>query len=174
MNKFLINLKKERLNRLSVNKNTTKAVHLYFDTSIRVKQGYPTSEFAYEEVTEGNDFRGYFWDGQGVSYNSALIPQVDLIEQIRSAYEKHEQNGKSYFELKRANLVLLYKQGQLTSEQVYQVEDALEKVKHKVITGDWMTGLNELENTIPVGAYTTEMKAEIKTEIENYIANNYQ
>ena len=156
-----------------VSKETSKAVHSYYDTAIKVKRGYPLDDYAYAEIEADKDWLGYYWDGNAVAYDANLVPQPDPIEQIRSTYSRHKQNGANYFDLKRAQLVYKYMTGELSVSEVYYIEEKIREVKLLVTEGDWMTGLNELNKTTVWGAYTSSVKNEYKTEIEDYIAKNY-
>lgn len=110
--------------------------------------------------------------------NEVFIPitnqsEINPLYLIDQAYLQHENEGVNYFRKKRAELVLLYKTGQLTAAGVYEIEEGLSVVKSLIMSGDWMSGLNSVNTSVVNGAYTQELKDIIIQEITDYITNNY-
>ena len=110
--------------------------------------------------------------------NEVFIPitnqsEINPLYLIDQAYLQHENEGVNYFRKKRAELVLLYKTGQLTAAGVYEIEEGLSVVKSLIMSGDWMSGLNNVNTSVVNGAYTQELKDIIIQEITDYITNNY-
>lgn len=110
--------------------------------------------------------------------NEVFIPitnqsEINPLYLIDQAYLQHENEGINYFRKKRAELVLLYKTGQLTEAEVYEIEEGLSVVKSLIMSGDWMSGLNSINTSVVNGAYTQELKDTIIQEITDYITNNY-
>jgi hypothetical protein len=95
------------------------------------------------------------------------------IEEIKLSYEVFEADGNLYFGEIRANMVLDYKMGNITSTDIFQIETLLEPVSLKLKAGDWMTASYVLSLVSPVGAFTEGFKTELLTYINNYITNNY-
>lgn len=147
-----------------------------------------SSEFSLE-IPENAPIDDYIiiWNEEGIEdpersavlteYNQlkseATSPEAIALEQINKAYELHEQNGLKYFKTVRNKLVLAYKSGQYTAEQCAAIEKALDPVKSKVITGDWLSASFAIAETVTDTNYTEELKTSITADIQNYINENY-
>lgn len=110
-------------------------------------------------------------------YLELLNEQNTPIEQAKKIiidrYKNHTLKGLDYFEGLRAELVLSFQNNERTMEQVIQIEQKLDHVKSKVLTGDWMSALSILNSTTAEGSYTEEIKLRVKQDIEKYIQENY-
>ncbi|MBN2668758.1 MAG: hypothetical protein JXR60_05970 [Bacteroidales bacterium] len=104
----------------------------------------------------------------------ALHSEDELAKrQIRSAYTKHETNGKDYFDEMRANLVLAYKQKQYTFDEIIEIDHKMKEVKALLRSGDWASALSVTNTIVPSGALTSGYIDKVKTDINTYIQNNY-
>lgn len=61
----------------------------------------------------------------------------------------------------------------ITSEQLFEIESAFEKVEVAGLKGRWKTALNELNKVNVTVAVTQELKDSIRIVIENYINGSY-
>jgi len=108
---------------------------------------------------------------------------VTTKEALIAVYIQREIDGLEYFRSVRADLALLYLAGTITVANAFYIEEKLDHVKSKVISGDWLTAQHEITNVVVTGGvvsqddidngYTQEVHDGIKNYIDNYVTENY-
>jgi hypothetical protein len=99
--------------------------------------------------------------------------EIDAEYLIIEDYRKKEVDGCAYFEKIRAKLVIEYKSGIKTAEEIIDIETRLESVTLKLKAGDWMTASFVMINTSVDGSLDQDLYDEILNYINDYITNNY-
>lgn len=95
------------------------------------------------------------------------------LEERKSEYELHKANGVDYYNTFRAQLTLDVEQGDKTLVCALEIQERLLRVGETLCTGDWKSAYNVLANTLPSPNCTKEIIDTMKTDIGNYITNNY-
>lgn len=94
-------------------------------------------------------------------------------EKLMTLYRKFEEDGRDYYLNLQAEMKQDYDSGSLPVEAVFHIENVLDPVKSKVITGDWISAVTKLA-AIPVDAYFQQsLKDRLIDDANNYIFNNY-
>lgn len=96
-----------------------------------------------------------------------------ILESIDNKYDNRVIDGVNYYRRKRAEMVEKIMDTILTSSEAFYVDKKIKEVKQAILTGDWMTAKQYLEETTVEGVYTQDIKDEFMQEIDAYIANNY-
>ena len=105
-------------------------------------------------------------------FNKTLDSEVILM--IKKSYIEKELDGNAYANDMRANLVLLYQTAVKTEAEIYEIEEALDRVDRKIRRGNWMSAKNYMINHVVVGgALDQGYYDEILTYITDYITNYY-
>jgi len=92
---------------------------------------------------------------------------------IKKEYEKREIDGKDYYNDFRSRLYILYKNGDITALQAFEVEDHLKDVVESLITGNWLSAQSQLTGKTLLGVFDQDLKDEVMTGINAYLAENY-
>lgn len=104
----------------------------------------------------------------------AIVEEFKTKTSLHYEYLEHTHAGCLLFDEERVSLRIMYDNGDITAADANHIENALAKVKSDLCTGDWITAQYELTNNVtPSGALTQELYDDIKTKIDEYVAENY-
>lgn len=107
------------------------------------------------------------------AYQALVLEKQSPLNAIKKAYRAHTSKGIEYFEDVRAKLVLKYTAGQISAQDCAHIENKLDPVKSKVVTGDWLSASFAIQSTTTDAVYTDDLKTDITNYIQNYINVNY-
>ena len=88
-------------------------------------------------------------------------------------YDTHKTAGYDYYNSMRAQQSLDVQAGTKTIEQVNDIYNKLDKVIRYVLQGDWKGALYQIDNVLPNVNCPQALIDQVKTDIQNYITNNY-
>ena len=88
-------------------------------------------------------------------------------------YEGRSNDGFSYFEDFRGDLIIKHVQGVYTYAQINDLEIHVKLVQDELILGNWLTAQSVNQNLSLSGIYNQTMKDEISDYINSYILENY-
>jgi hypothetical protein len=88
-------------------------------------------------------------------------------------YEGRSNDGFSYFEDFRGDLIIKHVQGVYTYAQINDLEIHVKLVQDELILGNWLTAQSANQNLSLSGIYNQTMKDEISDYINSYILENY-
>jgi hypothetical protein len=101
--------------------------------------------------------------------NADLTPQQIEI----SKYERRKEDFQNLATSLMVRLKADKDNAVITSEQLFEIEDAFEKVETAGFKGRWKTALKELNKIVIGGAVTQSLVDEVRATIENYISQSY-
>ena len=127
---------------------------------------------------KGDEYTFNFTTSPDEGQLDLLIAQHDSmassIDSMKEVYRTHTQAGIDYFETLRASVAVDILEETTTEADAFFIENKLDAVKSKVISGDWRTAQNEITNNVTVeGALTQELYDSIKGTIDAYVATNF-
>jgi hypothetical protein len=93
--------------------------------------------------------------------------------EIDRPYNNRIIMGNKFYRKTRASLLLKVKNGEMTSENLFQIDKNITNAKNCLIYGDWKTAQYFIEESVPEGAYTQDIKDNFLQEIKNNIADLY-
>lgn len=106
--------------------------------------------------------------------NFILITDVEEIKNLYvTLYFNREIDGKDYFNKIRAELVYSYESGEITIQDIFNIENILSPVISKLIIGDWMSAQNQLSNIVASGSLSQSIYDEIMVYFTTYLSDNY-
>lgn len=88
-------------------------------------------------------------------------------------YNQRQQDGISYFDDYRANIMMDIIAGTYTETEVFNLETHIKNLQDEVILGNWLTAQNTNNNLALSGIYNQAMKDQIQSDIDDYVSNNY-
>ena len=88
-------------------------------------------------------------------------------------YNQRQQDGISYFNDFRANIMMGIIAGTYTSLDAFNLEGHIKYLQDEIILGNWLTAQNSNSNLALIGIYDQAMKDEMQTYIDGYVSNNY-
>lgn len=88
-------------------------------------------------------------------------------------YNQRHQDGISYFDDFRANIMMDIIAGTYTALDAFNLENHIKYLQDEIILGNWLTAQNINSNLALSGIYDQTMKDEIQTYIDVYVTNNY-
>ncbi|GEM_PF-2787025 len=115
------------------------------------------------------------WFATEQSNIDAILTESQQIEIIMSAYQAtrnegtHESNGQNYFNGFRSKMVYDFRHGTRTDIEIFNIEQKLQEVTNKLITGDWMSAKALLSQITPDTNVTIEMIDSLLADFTNYI-----
>ena len=103
-----------------------------------------------------------------------LITDVEELKYLyMGLYEGRSNDGFSYFEDFRGDLIIKHVQGVYTYAQINDLEIHVKLVQDELILGNWLTAQSVNQNLSLSGIYNQTMKDEISDYINSYILENY-
>jgi len=88
-------------------------------------------------------------------------------------YEERSEDGQRYYTETQANLYLSILDGTYTSVEVFDFESYTSQLAYQIFKGDWYTAQTTCSDLPTSGIFDTTKKAEIQSEIDDYVTNNY-
>jgi hypothetical protein len=88
-------------------------------------------------------------------------------------YEERREDGQRYYTETQANLYLSILDGTYTSVEVFDFESYTSQLADQIFKGDWYTAQTTCSDLPTSGIFDTTKKAEIQSEIDDYVTNNY-
>jgi hypothetical protein len=88
--------------------------------------------------------------------------------------EKLRLDGVAYYDKEKAKTFDAINAGLIDVNVGNALTELLEGVKNNLVTGDWLTALNIVNNTPTSLVFSAEYKTDIQTRLQEYINNNYQ
>jgi hypothetical protein len=101
-----------------------------------------------------------------------LSTNVEVADVVR-IYERRSDDGRHFFEEKRALLYLDLVNNVITPEEAFFIESKLKPVKDMVLTGDWLTAQSIANSLTVEGAYNQTYHDNLTGYIDNYVSQNY-
>lgn len=95
------------------------------------------------------------------------------LEERKTEYNTHKNAGYDFYNSVRAQLSLDMESLSVTEEQASVIANKLKRVKDELLSGDWKSALIEVHNVLPNIHLSSTRLEDIKTEIQDYITNNY-
>jgi hypothetical protein len=92
---------------------------------------------------------------------------------LEKLYQKRSDDGIGLYSKLRSNLVKLFHSGDLSISGAHFIEKKLMFAKSFLLSGDWATAQYELGQIEVEGDYTQEIHDAIKSEVDDYVNNNY-
>jgi len=105
-----------------------------------------------------------------ISNHEGTLPLSDL---IIASYNKHESNGRDYYNRFRANLIVQVKAGTLTMEEASDISVRLDAVTVELKGGNWFDAKVRLSQITEGGALSQSVIDELMVDFDTYITNNY-
>jgi hypothetical protein len=103
-----------------------------------------------------------------------LITDIEELKYLyMGLYEGRSNDGFSYFEDFRGDLIIKHVQGVYTYAQINDLEIHVKLVQDELILGNWLTAQSANQNLSLSGIYNQTMKDEISDYINSYILENY-
>lgn len=100
--------------------------------------------------------------------------QGDTLEQqIFRGYVDHEANGLDYIKELTTYVILEVLNGNIIEDDIYVIEDLLDKVVQKLSIGHWKSAKRKLDKITPEYPFSDALYNKIKINIDNYVLNNY-
>jgi hypothetical protein len=91
----------------------------------------------------------------------------------KAKYRERKEDGQRYYTETQAALYIDLLNGIYTGLEVFEFEEHTSKLADQIFKGDWLTAQETCNNLATSGIFDTVKKAEIQTEIDTYVTNNY-
>lgn len=104
---------------------------------------------------------------------SLVVDAVQLENLHAERYEHNREEGVNYYNHFQAKLYIDITTGTYTVVEVVALEAHLEKVSNEIKAGSWLTAQNTIVGVSLNGIFDQSMKDSIKSDIDNYINENY-
>ena len=113
-----------------------------------------------------------FVESQPLNY-SLVVDAVQLENLHAERYEHNREAGIDYYNHFQAKLYIDITTVTYTVFEVVALEAHLEKVSNEIKAGSWLTAQNTIAGVALSGIFDQSMKDSIKSDIDNYINENY-
>ena len=97
----------------------------------------------------------------------------DALEEMKKKYMAHRKAGVAYFTNIQASLKIDMDNGVTPQSAILHLEDLLDPVKSRVLTGDWLSAKAALDATPTDLIFSQQFKDSLLADINGYIDNNY-
>jgi len=103
-----------------------------------------------------------------------LITNESLIHGLmKTQYVSRSEDGLNYYNNFRTDRYIDIINGVYTDTQVFELENHLKDLGIEIVSGNWLTAKNTIENLSISGIFTQIMKDEITAFVDTYILDNY-
>ena len=102
-----------------------------------------------------------------------ITDENELHELYLDKYAERQNDGMQYCNEFRATLYMEMLKGTNTESETFLLENHLANLKDELISGNWLTAQNTLENLPLLGIYDATMQNEIKSHVDQYVIDNY-
>lgn len=119
------------------------------------------------------------WFATEQSNIDTILTESQQIGIIMSAYQAvrtegtHEGNGQNYFNRFRSKMVYDYRHGTRTDIEIFSIEQKLQEITNKLITGDWMSAKALLSQITPDTNVSQDIIDSLLADFTSYINTNY-
>ncbi len=104
----------------------------------------------------------------------SLVTDLSELEELHAErYEHNREEGVNYYNHFQARLYIDITTGTYTVVEVVALEAHLEKVSNEIKAGSWLTAQNTIGGVSLSGIFDQSMKDSIKSDIDNYVNENY-
>lgn len=104
----------------------------------------------------------------------SLITDENLIHELtKNKYNLREEDGREYYNNFRSDRYIDILNGVYTESQVFDLENHLKNLGIEIVSGNWLTAQNTLNNLNLSGIFDQTMKNELTNFIQDYINTNY-
>jgi hypothetical protein len=102
-----------------------------------------------------------------------IIDENKLIELHKKRYETNRKNGGEYLDKVKSELYLSILNETNTDVEVFAFEEHLAHLFKHISEGSWLSASQALDGLTLSGIFDEESKTKFKTDINNYLAENY-
>ena len=95
------------------------------------------------------------------------------LQTIDEPYIEREKDGKAFYAKERAELLLSYSLGNITKQDMRDIEDQIKGAKGNLYSGDWISAKDDIIASIVVGGYTQAYKDLFLADLQIYIESSY-
>jgi hypothetical protein len=88
-------------------------------------------------------------------------------------YNERSEDGQRYYHESQRSLYISFISGTYTFTEVKDYETYTANLADEIFKGNWLTAQDTCDNLSTSGIFDATKKAEIKSDIDNYILNNY-
>ncbi len=99
--------------------------------------------------------------------------QIELKDLYIRKYKQQRIDGENYYLSFQAKLYLDVVNGLHTALEVIEFEGYIDELSNQIIKGNWLTAQTTCSELLTSGIFNTAKKAEIQSDIDTYVLNNY-
>jgi hypothetical protein len=124
-------------------------------------------------VNDNGEIKAYHYSLDWRIKTTVMEMEDSMQQAIQNTYYLREIDGKDFYRKMRASLLQNVLLGNITEADADVIDTSVEAIVCKILTGDWKSAKNRLNETVVNGAYTQEFRDKLLLDIETYIEENY-